>query len=341
MIEIQRNFYLKGLNTFGLDVFASHYVCIRKQEDLSELLESDAFGEYKHQILGLGSNVLFINDYFEGLIIHICLSGISVVENGPERVIVEVAAGENWSDFVDKMVENGLGGIENLSLIPGTVGAAPLQNIGAYGVEFKDNFVSLKAFDLQTGKTVSFGPEECEFGYRSSIFKTSQLNRYIILSVRLKLSRKHQLKTDYGDIKRHLSEEGNAHPEISDISRIIKKIRQSKLPDPSKIGNAGSFFKNPIIHPLVFEGLRREFPDIVSYPDENGFFKVSAAWLIERAGWKGKRIGNVGMHEKQALVLVNHGGATGGELHQFAMNVQYSVKQKFGILLEPEVNILS
>jgi UDP-N-acetylmuramate dehydrogenase len=341
MIEIERNVYLKGLNTFGLDVFASHYVRIRKQDDLPELLESDAFGEYKQQVLGLGSNILFINDYFEGLIIHMSLKGINIVENGSERVIVEVAAGENWSDFVDKMVESDLGGIENLSLIPGTVGAAPLQNIGAYGVELKDTFVSLKAFDLASGKIVSLGHSECEFGYRTSIFKTSRAKRFIILSVRLKLTKQHRLKTDYADIKRMLAEEGIEKPVIKDISRIVKQIRQQKLPDPATIGNAGSFFKNPVIHPLVFEGLRREHNNIVSYPDENGFFKVSAGWLIEQAGWKGKRIGNAGMHDKQALVLVNFGGATGSELYQHAMNVQYSVKQKFGILLEPEVNIIS
>jgi UDP-N-acetylmuramate dehydrogenase len=341
MIEIDRNVHLKGLNTFGLDVFASHYVCIRKQDDLSEMLESDAFGEYKPYVLGLGSNILFINDYIEGLIIHISLKGVTIVENGSERVIVEVAAGEDWSAFVDKMVDSGLGGIENLSLIPGTVGAAPLQNIGAYGVELKDSFVSLKAFDLLTGKIISFGLDDCEFGYRTSMFKSASANRYIILSVRLKLTKKHRLKTDYGDIRKILAEEGIENPGIRDINRIVKQIRLQKLPDPKVLGNAGSFFKNPILHPLVFEGLRREHNDVVSYPDENGFFKVSAGWLIEQAGWKGKRIGNVGMHDKQALVLVNYGGATGSELYQHAMNVQYSVKQKFGILLEPEVNIIS
>lgn len=341
MIEIERNVYLKENNTFGLDVFAAYYVCIRNQHDLSELLESDVFGDSKTLILGEGSNVLFINDYFEGLVIHIATKGIRMVENGHDRVIVEVAAGENWSAFVDHMVNQGFGGVENLSLIPGSVGAAPVQNIGAYGVELKDSFVSMKVFDLKTGKIESIGKQDCGFGYRTSVFKTTFKDRYVILSVKLRLSKNHKLMLDYGALRQQLQQSGIKNPGIGDVSAAIKQIRQSKLPDPKALGNAGSFFKNPVVHPLVYTQLQKEHTSLVAIPDENGMYKIAAGWLIEQTGCKGKRVGNVGMHKNQALVLVNYGGATGSELFHHAMKVQHAVKEKFGLQLELEVNIIS
>lgn len=342
MIEIERNVYLKEHNSFGLDVFAANYVCIRNQHDLNELLESDVFGDSKKLVLGEGSNVLFINDYFEGLVIHIATKGIRIAENGHDRVIVEVAAGENWSAFVDQMVSQGYGGVENLSLIPGSVGAAPVQNIGAYGVELKDSFVSLKVFDLETGKIESLGPQDCEFGYRTSVFKTTPLKeRYIILSVKFRLSKRPKLKLDYGAVRQQLEISGISNPGIGDVSAAIKQIRQSKLPDPKVLGNAGSFFKNPVVHSLVYAQLKKEHPNLVANPDENGMYKIAAGWLIEQTGCKGKRVDHVGMHENQALVLVNYGGASGSELFHHAMKVQYAVKEKFGLQLDLEVNIIS
>ncbi|MBS4057215.1 MAG: UDP-N-acetylmuramate dehydrogenase [Bacteroidales bacterium] len=340
MLCIERHYSLKPFNTFGLDIFADYYTEINKVEDLTSLRRMDVFRHEKRVFIGGGSNVLFLNDFFEGLVIRMVNKGIQIVKEDENDVIVEVAAGENWADFVSEMVWRSYGGLENLSLIPGSVGAAPIQNIGAYGAEFKDCFQLLQAIDLKTGSHVFFDAVSCDFGYRTSFFKTLGFGRFVITSVQFKLSKHPKIKPDYGSLQQELDQLGIQHPGINDVSEAVCRIRQRKLPDYTQLGNAGSFFKNPIIHRLLYEDLVREFSDIVAYRDGSETMKVSAGWLIEKAGWKGKRIGNVGMHDKQALILVNYGNATGTELYNYAMQVQYDIKKMFGVLLEPEVNII-
>jgi UDP-N-acetylmuramate dehydrogenase len=312
---------------------------VNNVEELLSVLKDEQFVSIPKMILGGGSNVLFTQD-FQGLIIKNGLTGIQKVSEDADAVVLKVGAGENWHEFVLYAIDQGLGGIENLSLIPGTVGAAPMQNIGAYGVEVKDVFVSLEAINKETLEIEIFNVEDCKFGYRQSVFKNVFKDKYIITSVSFRLTKKYTLNTSYGAIEETLSDEGVSNPTIRDVSNAVIKIRQSKLPDPKEIGNAGSFFKNPVIDSLDHEGLKAEFPDIPGYELPGDEVKVPAAWLIQNCGWRGKRLGAIGVHENQALVLVNYGGGKGADLKKLAQDIQQSVADKFGIELEMEVNVI-
>ncbi len=326
-------------NTFGISALASQFVEVNSVSQLHNLIQEKKLSEIPFLILGGGSNVLFTKDY-AGLVLKNNLKGIKVTKKDENHIWVKAAGGEIWHDLVIHCVNKNWGGIENLSLIPGTVGAAPMQNIGAYGVEIKDTFEELEALNIQTGELEKFTNEQCNFGYRESIFKHEAKGKYFITSVTFKLSKKPVLNTSYGDIEILLKEWDIVKPTIADISKAVIAIRQSKLPDPALLGNAGSFFKNPVIEFSVFEKLQKNNPTIKSFPASDGKVKIPAAWLIEQAGWKGKRFGNIGVHEKQALVLVNYGGGTGKELIDLAYKIIDSVKAKFGVVLTPEVNII-
>ena len=326
-------------NTFGISALASQFVEVNSVLQLQNLIQEKAILEEPFLILGGGSNILFIKNY-EGLVLKNNLKGIEVSRENENYVWLKAAGGEVWHELVMFCVNKNWGGIENLSLIPGTVGAAPMQNIGAYGVEIKDTFEELEAINIQTGELEKFNNEQCKFGYRESIFKHEAKGRYFITSVTFKLNKKPDLNTSYGDIETLLKEWHIAKPTIADVSKAVIAIRQSKLPDPALLGNAGSFFKNPVIEFSVFEKLQKNNPTIKSFPASDGKVKIPAAWLIEQAGWKGKRFGNIGVHEKQALVLVNYGGGTGKELIDLAYKIIDSVKAKFGVALTPEVNII-
>ncbi len=332
---IKKNHNLKNLNTFGLSVTAKHFIEIHSTDELSETLKTD-LGQI--HILGGGSNVLMTSD-LEGLVLKNEIKGITVVEETPEHAIVAAGGGEEWHDLVLWSLENDLGGIENLSLIPGSVGAAPIQNIGAYGVELEDVFHHLEAVELASGKPRIFTKDDCRFGYRDSIFKNELKGKYFISKVFLKLAKQHKINTSYRALKKFISENNILDPTIRDVSDAVISIRQSKLPDPKKIGNSGSFFKNPEIEMSHFQKLRAIFPEIVFYEMPNGKVKIPAGWLIEKAGWKGKRFGDAGCHDKQALVLVNHGNATGREIQDLAFRIQTSINEMFGIRLATEVNI--
>ncbi len=290
-------------------------------------------------ILGGGSNVLFTRNFL-GMVLKMEISGIDIVEDAEDSVLVSFGAGENWHQCVLWAVENNYGGIENLSLIPGTIGAAPMQNIGAYGVEVKEVFHSLEAYEVKTGKIVRFFNEDCKFGYRYSVFKGPQRDKYIITKVNLRLSKKPVYNISYGAIKETLDEMGVEELSLKAISQAVINIRQSKLPDPAQIGNAGSFFKNPVVENSYFDSLRAAFEEIPGYRLDEEYTKVPAAWLIDQCGWKGKRKGNIGVHDKQALVLVNHGGGKGKDLVDLSEEIQKSVQGTFGIQLETEVNII-
>ena len=337
-MNIQENISLKPFNTFRIDVKAKYFADVHSVEELSQVLNSDIRKNNKCFVLGAGSNLLLTKD-FDGLVIRLNIKGITVCEE-EEDVYVEAGAGENWHNFVMFNVEKGYAGMENLSLIPGTVGASPIQNIGAYGVEMKDCFYSLIAMEMETGITRKFNKEECQFSYRESIFKNELKGKYIITSVVFKLSKKHNLKLHYGAISEELAKRGIVDPSIKDVSDVVSHIRVSKLPDPSTIGNSGSFFKNPIITSERFNTLIVQFPEIVHYPVDEHHVKLAAGWLIEQCGWKGKQIGNVGTWKNQSLVIVNHGNASGKEVYDFSQSIIDSVQQKFGVSLEREVNIL-
>ncbi len=325
-------------NTFRIDVKASYFVEINSTEDLRLLISTDEFKLNKKFILGGGSNLLLTKD-FNGIVIRLAIKGIKVCEEGDD-VYVEAGAAEVWNDFVQYNVNKGYAGLENLSLIPGTVGASPIQNIGAYGVEIKDHFFSLEAFDIETAEIKKFNKEQCEFGYRESVFKSKYKGQYIITSVVFKLSKTPNLKLHYGAIEEELKKRNILNPTIKDVAKVVSEIRVSKLPDPSTIGNSGSFFKNPIIDKPTFERLISNFPDVVNYPAGDGFVKLAAGWLIEQCGWKGKQIGNVGTWKNQALVIVNHGNASGKEIYDFSELIITSVFERFGVSLEREVNTL-
>lgn len=326
-------------NTFGVVAFAKYFCEITSTEELSQLHKLTEYQDNSLLILGGGSNLLFTKD-FDGLVIKNSIKGVALLEENDSEVVVKVGAGEVWHQFVMHAIENNWGGIENLSLIPGTVGAAPMQNIGAYGVEIRQAFENLEAFHLESGELRTYNNHECKFGYRDSIFKNKVKGQYFITSVTLRLTKNHTYNTSYGAVQDTLQEMGVQELSIKAISDAVVHIRQSKLPDPSVIGNAGSFFKNPTIDKVDYEGLKQEFSNLPGYKLPDNKVKIPAGWLIEQCGWKGKRLGNIGVHEKQALVLVNYGGGTGQELKNLAIEIQSSVADNFGIELSPEVNFI-
>jgi len=340
---IQENVSLVNFNTFRIDVSARWFAEITSEAALIDVLQSEFIKSKQVLVLGGGSNMLFTKDY-EGLVLKISIPGIEVIEGvssgHPDDVIVRAGAGESWKVFVDYCVANGFGGIENLSLIPGTVGASPVQNIGAYGVELKDIFYDCTAIEIATGKKRVFTYTDCGFGYRESIFKSALKGQYIITSVSYRLSKSADINIQYGAIQQELQHRGIDHPGIADVATVVSEIRVSKLPDPATIGNAGSFFKNPVVSQEVFGQLHAAFPDAVNYPTPDGRVKLAAGWLIEQCGFKGIVEGHTGTWKNQALVLVNHGGATGMEVYEFSEKIIATVFQKFGIRLEREVNIL-
>lgn len=335
-MRFHENHSLKDHNTFGVDCKAKYFASFGSSETLQKLLQNSTKPIF---VLGGGSNILLTDD-FMGTVLKNEIKGIEVVGETDAHCLVKVGGGEVWNDFVMWSIENGLGGIENLSLIPGSVGAAPMQNIGAYGVELKSVFEKLEAISIETLKVVTFNNEQCAFGYRNSIFKQSLKGKYIITQVFFRLTKAPVFNTSYGAIEKELQSMGAQNLTLQNISQAIINIRRRKLPDPKKLGNGGSFFKNPIISSKQFNALKIEFPNIVGYPVSETQTKVAAGWLIDQAGWKGHRNGDAGIHQSHALVLVNYGNATGAELVALAKQIQQSVWQKFGILLENEVNIL-
>ena len=338
-MDVKESFSLKNHNTFGIDIKANFFAEIFSNEELKKLLISKEFVDLPKLILGGGSNILFTKD-FEGLVIKICSNKIQVIEENDDFVFIKASAGVIWHELVLYCIERNYGGIENLSLIPGKAGAAPIQNIGAYGQELKDVFVSLDGFFIDDLKKQTFYKNECEFAYRNSIFKKELKDKFIITSLILKLSKHPLVNTSYKGIEEEIKKRNLTGMTIKDISKIVCDIRMSKLPDPAKIGNAGSFFKNPEIAKEKFEELKKEFPKIVGYNVSDSLVKVPAGWLIERAGLKGKRTGNAGTHHKQALVIVNYGEATGQEILQFKNFIKKTILEKYGIELEEEVNVV-
>lgn len=335
-MEIKHNISLKSYNTFGIDVKAIQFVEVSTLDELKSVLPNN---DLPLLILGGGSNLLLTKD-FEGLAIKNNFRGISVIDENDSEITLKIGAGEVWHEFVLYCIDKGYAGVENMSLIPGNVGASPMQNIGAYGVEVRDVITEVEAFHLKDFSLDTFTNEACDFGYRSSIFKTSEKGNYFITSVTFKLKKKAVINTSYGAIDGELKRMGIAAPTIKDVSNAVINIRSSKLPDPKKIGNSGSFFKNPVISEEQKNKILRKFPDAPNYPQANDFYKMAAGWLIEKCGWKGKRIDNYGVHELQALVLVNYGGAKGSEIYALSEQIIVSVKAEFGITLEREVNIL-
>jgi len=338
-MDIQSNFSLKKYNTFGVEAVAKQFVRIDTEDDLVELFVKGYLSKSELLFLGGGSNMLFVNNY-KGLIVFMAIAGINKTPLGGQAVQVTAGGGVVWNDLVNYCVDHGLSGIENLSLIPGTVGAAPVQNIGAYGVELKDVFHSCRAFDVEYGVFVNFSKEDCAFGYRDSVFKGQYKGRYIITKVNLLLSTQSDMNTSYGAINEELKARHIIHPTIKDVSEVVSAIRVSKLPDPSTIGNAGSFFKNPIVSVDTFRTLVSDFVDIVHFPYGKDQIKLAAGWLIEQCGWKGKIVGHTGTWKNQALVLVNYGNATGLAIYELSEAIIESVKQRFGIVLEREVNVI-
>ncbi|MDA8641095.1 UDP-N-acetylmuramate dehydrogenase [Flavobacteriaceae bacterium] len=327
---------LKEFNTFGIDVLANNF---NKAKNEDEILHFLIENKSNPLILGGGSNILFKNNINKP-ILKIEIKGIQIIEENENSIYVSVGAGENWNDFVRWSLAKNYGGIENLSLIPGNVGSAPIQNIGAYGAELKDVFHSCRAISIDNKIIKTFNKDECNFTYRSSIFKEKLKNKYIISRVTFRLSKtNHVINSDYKPLKNLLNERGIITPTIQDISKLVIEIRTNKLPDPKKIGNCGSFFKNPIISNLKFKNLFKKFNTIPNYKISKNEIKIPAAWLIEECGFKGKIEGKTGTHKKHALVIVNNGGASGEEIYNFSQNIKKSVLKKFNILLEEEVNI--
>jgi UDP-N-acetylmuramate dehydrogenase len=335
-MAIQKNISLLPYNSFHINVNASEFVSVGSIEELKIILSKP--GTESALILGGGSNVLLTKD-IQGTVLKIDLAGIEEVKEESSHIYVKAGAGEAWHEFVQYTMKRNWGGLENLSLIPGNIGAAPIQNIGAYGVELKDVFYELEAYDRKDKKVYAFGVNDCRFGYRDSVFKSAEKGRYIILNVTFLLSKNPVLKTSYGAIREELKKMGIHSPTIQDVSQAVIKIRRSKLPDPAEIGNAGSFFKNPVVDQSVFLSLSEKYPDMPAYPHEDKSVKLAAGWLIEQCGWKGYRMGDAGVHVNQALVLVNYGKATGIEILKLSEKIQKSVHKKFDINLEREVNV--
>lgn len=341
MTIVQTNVSLKPWNTFGIDANAHFWAIITNETELRIVLKQDAFSTMKRLVLGGGSNVLLTQN-FDGLVLKIDIQGIKTVREDEQYAYLEVGAGVNWHELVMHCVENGLAGMENLSLIPGTAGAAPMQNIGAYGVEIEQIFDSLTAVHIQTGEVRRFSHAECRFGYRESVFKHELKGEYVITAVVFRLNKQPTFHTRYGAIQETLTEMGITEETLSikAISDAVIHIRRSKLPDPAEIGNAGSFFKNPEIPKAQFDALKTRYDALPGYPVGDETVKVPAGWLIEQSGWKGRRVGDAGVHAKQALVLVNYGGATGNDILAIAGQVQQTVLEKFGIQLTAEVNVV-
>ncbi len=338
-MKIRHNISLKKYNTFGIEAIASHFVEITTIQNLKEVLQKEGFP--KKIVLGGGSNMLIAND-LNALVMHINLKGITVFWEDEHHVILNVRAGENWHEFVIWTINHDYGGLENLSLIPGNVGTSPIQNIGAYGVELKDCFESCEAMNISTQQLITFSRHDCQFGYRDSIFKNSGKGKYIITSVNLKLAKPpHKLNTSYGAIESQLKEKKIITPTIKDVSDAVITIRQKKLPDPSRLGNSGSFFKNPVITKNEFNSFLENNPEAPFYKISDSAYKIPAGWLIEQCGFKGKRFGDAGVHKNQALVLVNFGGASGSDLLKLANKIQDAVLTRYGIEIKPEVNIIT
>lgn len=338
MSTIQSQVSLQPFHTFGMDVKAKWLAAFNTLSELAQCIKSPEFASGPHLVLGGGSNVLFRED-FPGMVLLNRIKGVRCVSEDEQAYYVEVGAGESWHEFVLKSIEEGWFGFENLSLIPGSVGAAPMQNIGAYGVELKDRFHSLKALHIASGALHSFDKQACEFGYRESVFKRRFRDQYIIVEVSFRLLKEPEFRTDYGDITAQLERSGIRELSAKAISDAIIAIRQSKLPDPKLLGNAGSFFKNPEVEQELALAIQAQYPNLSFYPLENGRVKLAAAWLIDQAGWKGKTFGRYGVHKNQALVLVNYGAATGREIFDLSEKIMADIQSKFGVQLEREVNI--
>lgn len=337
-MNIKKDFSLKSYNTFGIDAKANFFAQVTTVEELREILVSKDFPT--KFILGGGSNMLLLKDV-DALVIHIAIKGISIVSEDDNHAVVKVMAGENWHDMVLWTIDHGYGGLENMSLIPGNTGTAPVQNIGAYGVELKDNFLSCEAVEKTTNKLKTFSKADCKFGYRESFFKNEGKDQYIITSVTFKLTKKsHKLNTNYGSIEDELDKKNIKKPTVKDISNAVIAIRNSKLPDPKEIGNSGSFFKNPLVDQHVFNQFSLENPNAPFYKISETEYKIPAGWLIEQCGFKGKRYGDAGVHTKQALVLVNYQNATGKEIMDLANTIIKAVEKKFKIRITPEVNLI-
>lgn len=339
MASILENVNLKPFNTFGIEVFCSYFTEVHSEEDFIALLQEPVYIQNKKLILGGGSNVLFTAN-FDGLVIKNNIKGIELVDETNTHVTLRVAAGEIWHDLVMWCINKNYAGIENLSLIPGCVGASPMQNIGAYGVEIKEVFHQLEALSMETGKKEIFSKEACEFGYRESVFKHKYKNRYIITAVNFILKKNPEINTTYGAISEELRNMQVQHPGIRDVSNAVMNIRRSKLPDPKETGNAGSFFKNPEVTADFYEQLKQRFPQLVAYPLASGGYKLAAGWLIEQCGLKGFAFNGAAVHNKQALVLVNKNHCTGADVYELSSLVLEKVFDTFGVTLEREVNII-
>ena len=337
-MEIQDQYSLKKHNTFGIEAKAKKFIAVHSIDELTQVLHQNKLE--KKFVLGGGSNMLLTKD-IDALVIHIDLKGKKIIDENDDFVWVESQAGENWHEFVLWTISQNFGGLENMSLIPGNVGTTPVQNIGAYGTEIKDTFISCKAIDIENQQIKEFSKEECQFGYRESVFKNEQKDKYIITSVVFKLTKKnHKINISYGDIAGELNKNNIVEPTLNDISNAVITIRQSKLPDPKELGNSGSFFKNPIVLKSEFNAIHKMFPEMKYYDISETEVKVPAGWLIEHAGFKGKRFGDAGIHKNQALVLVNYGNATGQEILNISKDIQNTIFEKFGIRIEAEVNVI-
>lgn len=337
-MEIQTNFSLKNHNTFGIEASAKQFVAVHDTTELKTILEQNK--TEKKFILGGGSNMLLTKD-IDALVIHVDLKGKKIIKEDEDFVWVESQAGENWHEFVLWTIDQNFGGLENMSLIPGNVGTTPVQNIGAYGAEIKDTFVSCEAMSIENQEMRSFTKAECHFGYRESVFKNEAKDQYVITSVVFKLTkRNHKINVSYGDISGELAKNNITNPTLKDVSNAVIAIRQSKLPDPKELGNSGSFFKNPILKKSDFEKIHHQFPEMKYYEVSETEVKVPAGWLIEQAGFKGKRFGDAGIHKNQALVLVNYGNATGQEILEVSKTIQKTIFETFGIHIEAEVNVI-
>ena len=337
---MKTNVSLRPYNSFGFDAVAKQFAEINKVSELQALIQSGALQHQETLILSGGNNILFQNEVFDGIVVYINTKGIEILREDGNEIVVRAQAGEDWPDFVRFCVGKGWHGVENLAHIPGKVGAAPVQNIGAYSMELKNSFFQCEALDLATGETKVFTKEECHFGYRESVFKNELKGKFVITSVDFLLKKEAPLHLEYGNIKAYLEQNGIENPTLQQLHDAICAIRDAKLPDVKQIGSAGSFFKNPVIERTQFEALQKDYPTMPHYDEPNGMVKVPAGWLIEQAGWKGWRDEHVGVYDKQALVLVHYGGGKGHDIVELAHRIQDSVEEKFGIRISPEVNFV-